>query len=188
MRLMLVVFVVILPYFAVKEFWPSLAAPVVGTNLVSLVLLGLGSGFLSGLLGIGGASLVVPSLVGFFLIDHHAAQGIALSVALADSCAGVATHARARTIDYRALPYLAVPALLSAAAGSILSHSLPVVVLRNVFGGFVVAVWVIMLARLVHVSVRGRAASPGNRDAGVKGPGASHVNADRGPHKKGSGM
>ena len=54
---------------------------------MALVLLGLATGFCSGLLGIGGASLVVPSLVAFFLIDHIAAQGIAMSVALADSFA-----------------------------------------------------------------------------------------------------
>ena len=62
---------------------PGCPRPLHG-RVVPLVLLGLGTGILSGLLGISGASLLVPSLVGFFLIDHHAAQGIAMSVALAD--------------------------------------------------------------------------------------------------------
>ena len=185
MRLMLTLFVVILPYFIVKEFWPSFAAPLVGTNLGWLVFLGLGTGFFSGLLGIGGASLVVPSLVAFFLIDHHAAQGIALIVALADSSAGVATHARARTIDYRSLPYLAVPAFLSAVVGSFISHALPVAVLRNIFGGFVAVVWVIMLMRLVHYSVgrRGMSRSVGNTS--VNGSGPRPVSGDEGPRQAG---
>ena len=106
LRIMVLMFMVILPYFAVKELWPSFAAPIIAPHLIALGALGLGTGFLSGLLGISGASLVVPSLVGFFLIDHHAAQGIAMGVALADSAAGVATHARARNIDYRVLPSL----------------------------------------------------------------------------------
>ncbi len=50
--LMVTIFVVILPYFALKEFWPSFAAPVIGTNLLSLGMLGFAAGILSGFLGI----------------------------------------------------------------------------------------------------------------------------------------
>ena len=153
MRLMVLIFLAILPYFALKEFWPSLAAPVITTHLLTLVLLGLVTGFLSGLLGISGASLVVPSLVGFFLIDHHAAQGIAMTVALADSAAGSAAHARGGSIHGRMLPYLAAPAFLAALAGALLSNSLPSWALRQIFGSFVVAVWVILLMRLIRDSM-----------------------------------
>ncbi len=55
--LMTSIFLLILPYFALKEFWPSLAAPAIATNLGALVLLGLITGLFSGLLGIGGARL-----------------------------------------------------------------------------------------------------------------------------------
>ena len=149
-RLMLVLFIAILPYFAVKEFWPSFAAPAVATHLATLGALGLTTGFLSGMLGIGGASLIVPSLVAFFLIDHHAAQGIAIGVAVADSLAGSITHARARSIDYRVLSYMAAPAALAALAGAVLSSYLPVWVLRNVFGAFMVVIWAAMLLRLIR--------------------------------------
>ena len=67
MRLMLTMFILILPYFAAMELWPSFAAPELSTTFVSLVALGGVTGFISGLLGISGASLVVPSLVAFFL-------------------------------------------------------------------------------------------------------------------------
>ena len=164
MRLMVLMFVVILPYFALKEFWPSLAAPEIAANGLSLGLLGLVTGFFSGLLGISGASLVVPSLVAFFLIEHHAAQGIAMGVALADSMAGAATHARARKIDFRAVLYLAPPAFVAAVAGALAANYLSGEVLRTVFGLFVVAIWLIMLMRLVTVSVGERARSPRHRD------------------------
>ena len=153
-RLMMAIFVAILPYFAAKEFWPSFAAPEIATSTASLAALGLCAGFLSGLLGISGASLVVPSLVAFFLIDHRAAQGIAMSVALADSLAGSITHANARNIDYRALGHMAAPALLAAVAGALVSNSLPATALRVIFGAFVVTVWAMMLARLIGESVR----------------------------------
>ena len=157
-RLMLGLFLLILPYFAVKEFWPGFAAPEIATSTISLVLLGAGAGFLSGLLGISGASLVVPSLVGFFLIDHIAAQGIAMTVALANSTAGAATHARGRNVDWRMVLLLAPPAFVAAIAGAFLSHSLSESVLRNLFGVFVVAIWAIMLTRWIRsfVGTRGK--------------------------------
>lgn len=146
-RFMVGLFLLLLPYFAVKELWPSLAAPAIATDTASLVVLGLATGFSSGLLGIGGASLIVPSLVGFFLIDHIAAQGIAMSVALADSAAGVAAHARSRNIDYRALLRLAPPAVVAAIVGALVSHQLPEEYLRVLFGAFMLTIWVAMLAR-----------------------------------------
>ena len=60
-RLMLGLFILVLPYFALKEFWPGLVAPELAAGTVALVLLGFATGFCSGLLGIGGASLVVPA-------------------------------------------------------------------------------------------------------------------------------
>ena len=154
-RLMVLAFLAILPYFAVKEFWPAFAAPAIPTSILSLGVLGFVTGIFSGLLGISGASLVVPSLVGFFLIGHHAAQGIAMTVALADSTAGALTHARSGNVHYRLLPYLAIPAMVSAMGGAFLSDFLSTVVLRNLFGTFIVAIWAILLARLLLVrSVR----------------------------------
>ena len=160
MRMMVGIFLVIMPYFALKEFWPSMPAPALATSQVSLGLLGFATGYFSGLLGISGASLVVPSLVAFFLIDHHAAQGIAIGVAMADSAAGVATHARAKNIDYRVLSYMAPVAFVASIAGALLSNSLPVPVLRFIFGGFVTIVWFAMLGRMAKDLLASRARSP----------------------------
>ncbi len=148
-RWMGVIFVVILPYFTLKEFFPSLAAPDMAADVLTLGLLGAVTGFLSGLLGISGASLVVPSLVAFFLIDHHTAQGIAIGVALADSLAGTAAHSRKRTIDRRVFLLMAIPALFGALVGALLSDLLSSVALRYIFGVFMLAIWGLMLVRLV---------------------------------------
>lgn len=177
MGLMVGIFVAILPYFAVKEFWPSLAAPVIATHVISLVLLGLATGFLSGLLGISGASLVVPSLVGFFLIDHHAAQGIAMSVAVADSAAGALTHARNGNINYRILLYMAPPALVAAVAGALLSDSLSHTALRYLFGAFILTVWAMMLIRLVQDMARRRATASRRSPVDVDGSTADRLTA-----------
>ena len=180
MGVMVAMFLVILPYFAIKEFWPSFASPVIGTNLMPLAALGFATGTLSGLLGISGASLVVPSLVAFFLIDHHAAQGIAISVALADSLAGTITHARQGNIHYRVLLYLAVPALVGVLSGVLLSQVLSSFVLRNLFGTFVVLVWSMMLLRLVLQLVRCGPSGDGAGGSGAKdSPAASGIETQR---------
>ena len=178
-RLMLVIFLAILPYFALKELWPSFAAPVIAPSLVALASLGLATGLLSGLLGVGGASLVVPCLVGFFLIDHHAAQGIAIGVALADSLGGVVTHARERNINYRLLLYLAAPACVAAVVGALLAQSLSGSVLRNLFGVFMVAVWVIMLVRLIRDLAQKRTRSPAYREISGENSEAGGISSSR---------
>ena len=142
---------------------------------------------MSGLLGISGASLVVPSLVAFFLIDHHAAQGLAMGVALADSTAGAATHWRGRNIDYRVLLYLAPPALVAAVAGAFLSHSLSDSVLRNVFGAFMVTVSVVMLLRLTKGSARRQAPPPGHHTITEEAPGPADLPTSSGVNGTGSG-
>ena len=153
-RLMLLMFLLILPYFAVMEFFPGIGAPSIGSGLFPLVMLELGTGFLSGLLGISGASLIVPSLVAFFLIDHHAAQGVAISVALADSLAGGIAHARVGNIDYRAVLYMAGPAIVAALTGALLSNALPVDALRVMFGVFLTVMSLVLLARLCYSYLR----------------------------------
>ena len=165
MRAMVGMFLLILPYFAIKQFWPGLLAPSLAASTVSLGVLGFGTGVFSGLLGLSGASLVVPSLVGFFLIDQHSAQGIAISVALADSIAGAVTHARARNVNYRAVARLAAPAVLAAVAGALLSDSLSVSMLRNLFGVFMLGIWAIMLLRWMRGSMRTRPKSSSHRGA-----------------------
>ncbi len=153
-RTMSILFLLVLPYFGIKEFWPSFVGPVLSANMVALPILGFATGLLSGLLGIGGASLVVPSLVGFFLFEHHAAQGIAMSVALIDSLAGVTTHARERNINYRALLYLAAPGCVATMAAAFVSHSLSGPVLHNLFALFVLIVWSAMLVHLIRSFTR----------------------------------
>ena len=47
-------------------------------NIVLLLLVGLAAGILSGLLGIGGGILIIPSLVFLFGLSQQAAQGTTL--------------------------------------------------------------------------------------------------------------
>ena len=165
-QLMIVLFLLILPYFAVKELWPAFASPEISTSLVTLAVLGFSTGFLSGLLGISGASLIVPSLVAFFLVDHHTAQGIAITVALADSLAGAVTHGRGGNINYRVVVYMAGPAIVAALVGALVSNSLSSSTIRYLFVIFMGATWIGMLWRLVRDLATWRSVLRGHQGAG----------------------
>jgi uncharacterized membrane protein YfcA len=52
------------------------------TDIVTLVLIGLTAGVVSGMLGVGGAIIIVPALVFFFGMTQHQAQGTSLAVLL----------------------------------------------------------------------------------------------------------
>lgn len=49
-------------------------------ELLTLVLIGLTAGIVSGMLGVGGAIIMVPALVLFMGLTQHQAQGTSLSV------------------------------------------------------------------------------------------------------------
>jgi uncharacterized protein len=51
-------------------------------DIIVLALIGLSAGIVSGMLGIGGAIIIVPALVFFFGMTQHQAQGTSLTILL----------------------------------------------------------------------------------------------------------
>jgi uncharacterized protein len=51
-------------------------------DIITLALIGLTAGVVSGLLGVGGAIIIVPALVFFYGMTQHQAQGTSLAVLL----------------------------------------------------------------------------------------------------------
>jgi uncharacterized membrane protein YfcA len=51
-------------------------------DIVVLILIGLTAGVVSGMLGVGGAIIIVPALVFFFGLTQHQAQGTSLAILL----------------------------------------------------------------------------------------------------------
>jgi uncharacterized membrane protein YfcA len=76
---------------------------------------GLVGGFLVGVTGVGGGSLMTPLLVLFFGIAPSTAVGTDLLYAALTKASGVPVHARKRHIDWRAAGWLAAGSLPAAA-------------------------------------------------------------------------
>jgi uncharacterized membrane protein YfcA len=102
-----------------------------------LVLVGVAAGVFSGLFGIGGGIIIVPSLIllaGFPLVK---ATGTSLAaILLPVGILGVLAYYRAKVIDLRASAWIAAGLLASVALGAWFANTLPVGLMRKLFAVF----------------------------------------------------
>jgi len=97
--------------------------------------IGLGSGFMAGLLGVGGGAVVVPSLVLFTSMDHYTALGTSLAAMVPPAVVGTLTHYKKGNVNLRVAPALAVGSLIGAYGGGMVGVHLEEELLRYGFSG-----------------------------------------------------
>ncbi len=90
-----------------------------------LLLLGALTGFLSGMMGVGGGSFMVPMMVVFAGITQQTAQGISLLAMIPASTIGAWTHWKMGNILPRRLTGLVVGVLVGVALGGSLANRIP---------------------------------------------------------------
>lgn len=111
------------------------------------VLSGLGVGFLTGFLGVGGGFLIVPALVLFGGLTMKEAIGTSLFVIAVNCAAGLFGHVTEGGVDGRLTLLVASLAVAGALVGTALSHRVHPAGLRRIFAWFVVAVALFLIAR-----------------------------------------
>ena len=79
--------------------------------------IGLGSGFMAGLLGVGGGAVVVPALTLSTSMDHYTALGTSLAAMVLPATVGTMTHIKKGNVNLRIAPLLAVGSLIGAYGG-----------------------------------------------------------------------
>lgn len=112
---------------------------------------GLGTGFLTGLFGVGGGFIIVPALVTLLGLPLHAAVGTSLLVIALTSAAALAAHLATGSIAWTLSIAFAAAAVAGVLAGRRLSHHLPAQTLTRGFA-------VLLLAVALLVSVENVAA------------------------------
>jgi uncharacterized membrane protein YfcA len=105
-----------------------------------LVFLGAMTGFISGLMGVGGGIFLVPMLVVFAGIPQHAAQGTSLLVMVLSSTLGAWTYWRRGHIRPGRLPGLVAGVVAGVYGGGSVAHLLPARELRLVFALLLVVI------------------------------------------------
>ncbi len=107
---------------------------------------GLLMGGLSGLLGIGGGSLILPIVHLIYGLDMQAAIGTTLTAMVVGSAAGAVRHATYGNVNWGMAAALGVGALAGASLiGAPLAEALPSDLLKKLFGAFLCLVGLQML-------------------------------------------
>ena len=103
--------------------------------LLTLIVIGIITGVMAGMLGIGGAIIMIPALVYFMGFTQQMAQGTSLAVMLPPiGIIAAYNYYKAGQVDIKFAIILAVCFLVGSYFGSKLALSLPQPVLRKIFG------------------------------------------------------
>lgn len=101
------------------------------------LLLGLGSGVVSGLFGIGGAMIIVPCFVLFFNLSQHAAQGTTLALMVPPiGLLAAWTYYRSGHVDLKIAGLVCLGFFFGGLIGARYATQIPEHVLRKAFGVF----------------------------------------------------
>jgi uncharacterized protein len=112
-----------------------------------LVVNGAVIGTISGLTGVGGGVLLVPTLVLGFGLGQRVAQGSSLLAILPAAGVGAIVHRRNGDLDARAAGWMSLGGVLGALLGALLAIALPQRVLAGLFGLLLAAMAVQMWPR-----------------------------------------
>ena len=123
-----------------KPYLSHFAEPATGwTKIVILLLTGIFTGFLSGMMGVGGGSIMVPSMVLLTGFTQYTAQGSSLLAMIPAGGVGAFTHWRLGNVNASILPAFIPGILIGTYLGGSFAHILSENILRFIFA--VVLIW-----------------------------------------------
>lgn len=100
-----------------------------------LILLGIGAGMLSGLIGIGGGVIIVPALVLILGFSQHQAQGTTLALMVPPiGILAAWSYYRQGFVDLHAALFICIGFLAGSLLGARLATNISTIVLERIFG------------------------------------------------------
>ena len=102
--------------------------------ILILMLIGLASGILSGLIGVGGGIVIVPALVFFLGFSQHQAQGTSLGMLMLPvGILAVINYYKQGYVDFKVILVIGIAFVLGGWLGSKLSLVLSDTVIKRIF-------------------------------------------------------
>ena len=109
-------------------------------------LLGLLAGVVSGLFGVGGAVIIIPGLVLITKMPQHTAHGTSLAALLLPvGLLGVMQYSKRDQVSWQYAAVVAVGLLIGAYFGARLAGSISDLMLRRIFGAFLLLISIKLL-------------------------------------------
>jgi hypothetical protein len=116
------------------------------TKILILLVIGLVAGALSGVLGIGGGLVIVPSLIYILKMSQHEAQGTTLALMLPPiTLLSAYVYYKAGFVDLKVTLYLCIGFLLGGYFGGKLAVNLTPILLKKAFAVFLLIIAIQML-------------------------------------------
>ena len=113
---------------------------------LAFITLGLAAGALSGLIGIGGGVIIVPSLVFLFHFTQHRAEGTTLAMLIPPvGILAVMPYFRNGFVDVRVAALICLGFVFGGWAGGHFANTLQPATLQRVFGGVLLVIAARML-------------------------------------------
>ncbi len=109
-------------------------------NVFFYLLLGLVAGIFSGLIGIGGAIIIIPSLVLLFDLSQHTAQGTTLALMVPPiGLLAAWTYYKQGFVDFKIAGLICLGFFFGGLVGARYATDIPDDVLRKIFGVILLA-------------------------------------------------
>jgi uncharacterized membrane protein YfcA len=146
-----IAFSVVLILSAIRLFIPTEAdgrADLTVVTAVGLVVIGVATGILAGLLGVGGGIIMVPAMIVLFGILPVIAKGTSLAVIIPTAIMGTWRNRKKKNADLRAAAILGVSGILTAFAGAWVSDRMSDDLSNVLFATLLVIVAVRLLRQL----------------------------------------
>lgn len=109
-------------------------------NVFFYLLLGLVTGVFSGLIGIGGAIIIIPALVLLFGLSQHAAQGTTLALMVPPiGLLAAWTYYKQGFVDFKIAGLICLGFFFGGLVGAKFATDIPEDILRKIFGVILLA-------------------------------------------------
>ena len=106
-------------------------------QIVTLLLIGLAAGLMSGMLGIGGGIIIVPLLVAFLGFSQQAPQGTSLGLLLPPlGILAVLNYYKAGFVDLKAVLIMSITFVLGSYLSSKFVVNIPETLVKKIFAVF----------------------------------------------------
>jgi uncharacterized protein len=117
-------------------------------EITILAIIGLSAGILSGLLGIGGAILIVPALVFFFGFTQHQAQGTSLAILLLPvGFLAFWNYYKQGYVNFKVALVVMIAFFIGGYLGSVLAIRIPERTLKIIFGVLIIVLGLRMIIK-----------------------------------------
>ncbi len=113
---------------------------------MKLFIIGLLSGIISGM-GIGGGTILIPSLVFFTSLNQQQAQGINLIVFIPVAIVALIIHVKEKSIDFKPAKWIIIGGIAGSIAGSLFALKMDPSSLRRYFGIFLLFIGIYELLK-----------------------------------------